>query len=148
MRFSPSKKDLLRNPSREHPQIRPGIRAREVVSSAHLQVRLFDEGRPDEPMVVAIDDMKPSFRGGSWETVIYRDFSKAPVEVETQNILPGPRQQRTGSRLVILPEQRPQELDRLDASKRNSCYSHRSGMLLDRPGIPRTETGHHRTVRG
>lgn len=53
--IAPLEKYLFWYPSREHPEVSPGITAWEVVAASYLQVSLLHERRPDEFWVSPID---------------------------------------------------------------------------------------------
>jgi hypothetical protein len=54
----PLKKYLLRHPSGESVQVCARVAAREVITAPDLQIRLFDQGRPDEARIAAVNNIE------------------------------------------------------------------------------------------
>lgn len=80
-------KHLLRYPSEQDPNVGARIAAREIIAASNLEIQLFDQGRPKQAGVVAVNAVDDAIRLGHGEPIINLDTSKGAVKVEPTDIL-------------------------------------------------------------
>ena len=52
--------DLLRDPARQYGDVGARVAAREVISSTNFEVRLLEQGRPEQARMRSIHDIQDS----------------------------------------------------------------------------------------